>query len=295
MLSILIPVYNTDVTKLVHSLQEQCRKAKIVFEILVYDDYSKQAFKEKNKGLAQLMGVSYVEMQENLGRARIRNKLGRYSNHPNLLFIDSDSKIPNKSFIKNYLPYIGKFPVIYGGRIYTPRKPQAKKRILHWVYGTKREATGAKKRNRQAHLSFLSNNFILQREVFQTVRFDPDHEGYGYEDTLFATELAKRDIRIHHIDNPLIHTGIESAEVFLQKTKEALDNLVELHRKERILTTRLISFYLRLKRFGLDKTVFRFLDRRIPALEQNLMSENPSMYYLDAWKLHYFIQKMDEK
>lgn len=294
MLSILIPVYNMDVTKLVVSLQQQCRKAGIVFEILVYDDFSNQKYKEKNKVLATLLGVSYVEMKENFGRARIRNKLARYSNHSNLLFIDSDSKPPNKSFIKNYIPYLGKYPVIYGGRSYTKRRPTAKKRILHWVYGTTREALPAKKRNKQPHLNFLSNNFIIKREVFEQVKFDPDHEGYGYEDTLFATELSNKGIRILHIENPLIHTGIEPTQVFMKKTKNALENLVDLYREDRILDTRMISFYHRLKRLRVDRIVFNYLGKRSDSYLENIYSENPSMRKLALWKLHYFMQKLNK-
>lgn len=292
MLSILIPVYNIDCSKLVHSLQQQCRKAGISFEILVYDDCSKAKYKEKNKGLAQLFGVSYVEMKENLGRAKIRNKLAKYSNHRNLLFIDADSKLPNKSYIKKYISYLGKYRVIYGGRSYTKRKPTAKKRILHWTYGSRREALSAKKRNRNPHLHFMSNNFIIDRTIFSEIQFDPAHEGYGYEDTLIATELKNKKINIYHIDNPLIHTGIENAEVFFKKAQNALDNLIDLYQRGKILDTKLIRAYHFLEKWGLSAMLYRYIDRRKLKLEANLRSEHPVMRKLDLWKLHYFLGKI---
>jgi hypothetical protein len=295
MLSILIPVYNIDCSKLVLSLQSQCRKTGIPFEILVYDDFSKAKYKEKNKGLAQLFGVSYVEMKENLGRAKIRNKLAKYSNHRNLLFIDADSKLPNKSYIKNYQDYLGKYPVIYGGRSYTKRKPTALKRILHWTYGTSREAVSAKKRNRAPHLHFMSNNFIIDRGIFEKIQFDPAHEGYGYEDTLIATELKKKNINIYHIDNPLIHTGIENTDVFFKKTQNALDNLIELYKRDKILETRLIRVYHFLKKWGLLSMVYQYIDKRKTKLEENLKSKNPKMRKLDLWKLHYFIENIESE
>jgi hypothetical protein len=290
MLSILIPVYNIDCTKLVSGLQEQCKKSGIPFEILVYDDGSRKSIKQKNAVLRQLFGVSYVEMTSNIGRAAIRNKLGKYSNHKNLLFIDADSRLPNKSFIKNYLPYLGKYPVIYGGRSYTKRKPTNQKRIFHWVYGTRREAIPAKKRNRNPHLNFLSNNFIVKREVFENVKFDQHHTGYGYEDTLLATELKNKSIAIFHTDNPLIHTGLENTDVFLNKTRNALDNLSHLYINNKIIQTRLIRVYDLLLRYKLTNTVFRYLDKRKEKYLASITSEKPSLRAFDLWKLHYFIQ-----
>jgi glycosyltransferase involved in cell wall biosynthesis len=295
MLSILIPVYNINVTKLVVNLQLQCTKANINFEILCYDDDSRDSVKNKNKPISQLFGVSYVELNENKGRAGIRNALARYSNHPYLLFIDADSKLPNKSFIKNYLPYLRQDTVIYGGRSYVKRKPKSKSKIFHWTYGTSREALPAKKRNKRKYMRFMSNNFIVPRKIFESILFDAKHDGYGYEDTIFATKLSEQKIPILHIDNPLIHTGIENVEVFFNKTKNALDNLIISYHKKEILDTRLILFYKNLQKFGLDKTTYRFLDKRIEKFEENLFGTGPTMRYFDLWKLHYFIKHVQSK
>ena len=63
MLSILIPIYNRDVTKLVEELLDQCGKANIPFEILCFDDGSTEKWKKKNKVINARFGVNYVETQ----------------------------------------------------------------------------------------------------------------------------------------------------------------------------------------------------------------------------------------
>lgn len=289
MLSILIPIYNIDCSKLVSGLHEQCTKAKINFEILCYDDKSRKNYRDKNKHLSHLFGISYVELNENLGRAKIRNKLAKYSNYEYLLFIDADSKLPNKSYIKNYLDELRNDRILYGGRQYTKRKPTAKKKIFHWTYGSQREAKKAKKRNKAPYLHFMSNNFIVPRQIFQKVTFDPDHEGYGYEDTLWATRVKELGYLIWHIDNPLIHSGIEAVDKFLEKSKNALDNLIDLYLSNKILDTKLIRFYKKLLKYNLEGRALKFINGRMNKIEKNLFSEHPKMRNFDLWKLHYFI------
>jgi len=295
MLSILIPIYNINCVKLVADIHKQCQKTKINFEILCYDDLSKNSIRDKNKVLAHLFGVSYVELNENKGRAKIRNMLARYSNHDYMLFIDADSKTPNKSFIKNYLPLLRSDLVVFGGRSYTKRKPTALKKIFHWTYGNEREALKAKKRNRDPYTTFMSNNFIVPRNIFIDIGFDAIHEGYGYEDTQFATELQNRHIKVFHTDNPLIHTGIENIDVFLNKTREAIKNLVILHKEGKILDTKLIRFYKNIIRWKLDNFVKNYIHKRIDKIEANLYSEKPNMRNFDLWKLYLFMQEIEGK
>ena len=103
MLSILIPVFNNKVVKLVKELHDQCVRAKIKFEILVFDDGSREKIKQENKALNGIFGVNYLELSENIGRSRIRNKLAKTAGFPYLLYLDADSKINSRKFIKNYI------------------------------------------------------------------------------------------------------------------------------------------------------------------------------------------------
>ncbi|MCZ2338586.1 MAG: glycosyltransferase [Chitinophagales bacterium] len=62
MLSIVIPIYNQDVRKLVDTLMKQCQKLDINFQILCFDDCSEPKYRKLNKELAFRINVNYTEM-----------------------------------------------------------------------------------------------------------------------------------------------------------------------------------------------------------------------------------------
>jgi len=251
MLSILIPIYNEDVTKLVKDLSYQCNRLKITYEIICFDDGSRQLYKDKNEVLRSVFRVNYVELTENLGRAKIRNWLAKSASFEHLLFLDGDSKLINKSFVKNYVEHLPSDKILVGGRIYKPKQPKNIKKILHWKYGSLRESLNAAKRQKAGFIHFHSNNFIIPSAIFDKHKFDTEINGYGYEDLVFAQELETAGYEIQHIDNPTRHNKIENVDDFLQKTTEGIGNLHSLYKSGRLKTTRLIKVYERLSKYKL--------------------------------------------
>src|SRR5688572_12330280 len=94
-LSILIPIYNQDVLQLVSELLTQCRQITTRFEIILYDDASKDKYRKRHRYLNEEPEVRYVELRENIGRAAIRNRLAQDANFNYLLFLDNDSGLPD--------------------------------------------------------------------------------------------------------------------------------------------------------------------------------------------------------
>ena len=296
MLSILIPVYNQNVVDLVKSLQEQCESLDIQFQILVFDDKSNEATREENKTLSHEFGVNYVELSENIGRARIRNRLGRMAQYKNLLFLDGDSKIIREDFISKYLDEAERSFLTYGGREYQKEKPKDQRLVLHWKYGTKREALPVEKRRLDPYLNFQSNNFLIKAHVFKNVQFDEEVNGYGYEDLLYAQKLKELDVAVSHIDNPVLHDGLESADQFIAKTKNAVKNLVELNNKGNLLNVRLTLFYNKLKSYGLLGLVLKYTKSKEQSMLKNLKeSNNPSIRYFSLLKLMDFDMNMNQE
>lgn len=294
MLSILIPIYNHDVRPLVTTLMKQCNKLDIPFQILCFDDGSQPKYKNLNKELAFRINVNYTELDENMGRSKIRNWLGKAAYFEYILFLDCDSVVKNRNFIKNYMDRLPVDHVIQGGRAYQPKKPRAKKKILHWIYGTKRESLPAKKRNQSPYLNFHSNNFLIPEALFRENLFDEEVKGYGYEDMLYAFDLERKGIRILHIDNPVIHDGLEMNHVFLSKTKNGLNNLATLYRLKRIRHSRLIDFYERMEYYRLTPLFLKMYKKLEKRIEANILSEKPSMTYFMMWKLNYFITQIGQ-
>lgn len=293
MLSILIPIYNEDVTKLVKDLVYQCNRQRIDFEVICFDDGSRLSIKAKNEVLRSTFRVNYVEMSENLGRAKIRNWLAKSASFPHLLFLDGDSKLINKSFIKNYVTYLPSDKLIVGGRIYKPKEPKSAKKKLHWRYGASRESLPAKARQKAGPIHFHSNNFIIPSKIFKEIQFDPHHTGYGYEDLLFAQQVETKGYEILHIDNPTRHNKIESTDRFVAKSKEGIINLTKLYSKDQITNTRLIKVYEKLKRYHLLPLAHKYLKSKKSAYWENIHSNDPSVRQFNLWKLLLFIEAME--
>ncbi|MBK9736542.1 MAG: glycosyltransferase [Saprospiraceae bacterium] len=128
MLSILIPIYNQDVRPLVYTLAKQCNKLNINYQILCFDDLSEEKYKQKNRELAFKVNINYTEMSENLGRSKIRNWLGKAAYFEYILFLDGESTIKSKDFVKNYVSALPTESVIYGGRKYATKNQQILKK-----------------------------------------------------------------------------------------------------------------------------------------------------------------------
>ncbi len=292
MLSIVIPIFNQDVRPLVYTLMKQCNKLNINYQILCFDDCSDQKYKDMNQELAFKINVNYTEMTENLGRSKIRNWLGKAAYFDYILFLDGDSTVKNKDFIKNYISLVQPDQVIYGGRQYYPKKPRAKKKILHWKYGTKREALSAKKRKKDPYLNFQSNNFLIPEKIFKQHHFDEKIVGYGYEDLMYAYQLQKSGIQIQHIDNPVIHDGLELNNVFINKTKNAVSNLAILYKSGKLPSTRLTQMYENLKQYNLIQAFNWVYKKKEKNIEKNMLSDDPSITLFNAWKLHLLIKDL---
>lgn len=217
MLSICIPHYNFKNPNLFNALQLQCLTLKIDFEILIIDDASDSI---NNSYLNQLAEPYFniIYLEENIGRAAIRNLLAQKAKYQNLLFLDADSEIIMPDFIKNYLKYIDA-DVVCGGREYPSEKPEDGY-LIHWNYGRNVE--------QKVLVNFHSNNFLIKKQIFNNIKFNEALTQYGYEDVVFGLAIKNLGYQILNIDNPVKHIDIKNNKQFLDDTKSALQNLVFL-------------------------------------------------------------------
>jgi glycosyltransferase involved in cell wall biosynthesis len=292
-LSILIPIYNYDVQKLVAELSEQCVKAEVDFEILCYDDASFPGIAEANKGITAFEGVEYTILRQNIGRSAIRNLLAKNAKYDHLLFIDCDMQIEHRDYIDRYLSCIGMAGAIFGGLNYGER-PKDTAKQLRWVYGMEREAVSAKERGNKPYISLKTCNLLISKELFRKVMFNETLRGYGYEDTLFGIELQRAEADVLHIDNSLIHKGLENSDVFLEKTIEAMKNLKRLLKdpeiKPYLSDMRIVKYYHLERRLGLEKLSLLNYQSFKPVILKNLKSKRPSLKLFDFYKLAQLIK-----
>ncbi len=225
MISICIPIYNYDISRLLEALNLQVEKLTISCEIILIDDCSSEYYKRFNE--AVITKENYIELSKNVGRSKIRNLFLVHAKYEYLLFLDCDSLIIDESFLNNYIQAIRKnpeFSVLCGGRVYQAEKPE-RNRLLRWLYGIKKESKPFDIRNMQPNKSFMTNNFLIKKSTFEQHPFDERITTYGHEDTLFGYELLKYNIAIQHIDNPILNGHLETNDEFLDKTVNAVKNL----------------------------------------------------------------------
>lgn len=290
MLSILIPIYNYDAFALVEELQKQCLEAKIDFEILCIDDAS-QELQQNNSAIQFLSDCVYIELAKNIGRSSIRNLLASTSNQKWLLFLDCDTFPENNNFIANYVNQINisAAKAFFGGLIYSNTKPN-NNQLLRWIFGKNREAIPLSERQKKPYTSTFVSNFIIQKSVFETVLFDDKIDTYGYEDYSFIAVLKDRNVTIEHMENPVFHLNLETSEIFLTKTKTALETLFSLSKNNPTITkqSKITQLHRTLCFFKMDYIVSKLFQRLELKLEENLTSKKPSLIVFDIYKIGYF-------
>ena len=296
-LSILIPVYNRDVTLLVSSLAKLIAQEKIVSEIILLDDASEPDIDLLNSKLAEGGFIYYFRNQTNLGRENTRKLLAQKANYSHLLFLDCDVKIANPDFIAKYAEQVKmNTAVCIGGLLYDEERPDQCKYKLHWKYGRERET-----KVNSGDGIFLSSNFLMQKDLFLNLSLDINLTQYGHEDTLIGIELKKREIPILSVDAPVVHEGLEENSVFIKKSLHAVENLIVL---EEIAGPDLLTEHIRLYRWY-KRLSSLYLNEFIEKLEalfhklvmKNLHSCNPGLKYFDWMRLAHFIRlkKLQEK
>ena len=296
MISVLIPIYNFNVAKLVKDLHAQLNYTNAVFEIILGDDASTQPF--NNEKLMELQNVTYFSLSENIGRAKMRNLLVEKANYPFLLFMDCDASVSSSLYINNYIVEISRNPApicIIGGVAYRKQKPNPKY-YLRWYYGKKREATHADMRNLKPYKSFTSFNTVFSKSIFETVKFDESFSTYGNEDTFFGNQLRNADIPVIHINNPLYHDGLDTNEDYLNKVETSIDNLIFLLNSNKIDAhfideNRLLATYFRCKTLKIMFLLKFFYHRFLPKIKRKILKSH-SIFWLDVYKLGHLVQNI---
>lgn len=292
MISICIPVYNFNITSLINELSNQVNSLNIPCEIIVIDDCSEN-FKRINK--IECEKHTYIELSENIGRARIRNLFLKYAKYEYLLFLDCDSLIKTTSFLSNYVEIIKEKPsVVCGGRIYETGRPKREKR-LRWKYGILRESQSCSVRQEFPNKSFMTNNFLISKKVFEENKFDERIVKYGHEDTLFGFSLKKRNIKITHIDNSVINGDVELNNEYLNKTREGVINLINIlnftkYDKDLIDDITILKFYNKVKK--IEKIVNLSFVISKPLIVFLLTRGYISLYLFDYYKLGILIENI---
>ena len=236
-LSILLPSYNNVCVSLVQVLQRQADALRgkldkpFRYEIIVADDCSTDAACiDANRVIGDMLHCRYLRMEQNVGRAQIRNVLISESRGDYVLLIDSDLFLCDDNYLYKYATSTA--DVVYGGTriggeglamVDNEANTENLKGNLRYIYEKKAEPSHrAAFRQLRPNQEISVCNLYARRDIMEAHPFDSRFKAYGYEDVLFGKRLAESGIEVTHIDNPVLINEFESNSVFVKKTEEAI-------------------------------------------------------------------------
>ena len=285
MLSICIPVYNTDCSALLELLAKQIEQLHEVVEVLVCDDFSTD-YKQENKAVCRRNGFSFFENKENLGSISTRIKMAKISSFNWLLFIDSDMMPVHNKYLVNYIRNKESASVVFGGYRY---KKDYRKTQLRKNYGISREEKTANERNQKPFKYVFSGNMLIQKEIFTQIIKDTSN-CYGY-DVLLGERFNNNKVKLLHIDNSTFHLGIEDNISYLKNQMNGAKLLRTWFENDEINSdyNNLIKVYKVLEKMYLSKILFsptlklNFIIRKI------LIKFGGPILLLDWFRLYHFV------
>lgn len=198
---------------------------KLPVEFILYDDGSAEKYQAVNKKYQQYPAVSFYASKENSGRSLARNRLSELAQGEFLLYIDCDSLPVRKDFLRAYCQNTDHYVVVGGRKYLSNCSPKFR---LHHKYGLKREISSLPQRKANPYKAFYSSNFMVKKSLFAQIKFDERIKQYGHEDTVLGIQLKRKGIVVGQIENEVFHALLDEDAVFINKQKEAVENLVTL-------------------------------------------------------------------
>lgn len=308
-LSILLPSYNNVCVSLVQALQRQADALwgkldkPFRYEIIVADDGSTDAACiDANRVIGDMLHCRYLRMEQNVGRAQIRNVLISESRGDYVLLIDSDLFLCDDNYLYKYATSTA--DVVYGGTriggeglamVDNEANTENLKGNLRYIYEKKAEPSHrAVFRQLRPNQEISVCNLYARRDIMKAHPFDSRFKAYGYEDVLFGKRLAESGIEVTHIDNPVLINEFEPNSVFVKKTEEAILTLCRFEQdlegysnlKTKVST---LGRYIPLSLFRLWHRIMKNKEKR------NLTGSKPSLLLFKLYKLGFFLENRKVK
>lgn len=308
-LSILLPSYNNVCVSLVQVLQRQADALRgkldkpFRYEIIVADDCSTDAACiDANRVIGDMLHCRYLRMEQNVGRAQIRNVLISESRGDYVLLIDSDLFLCDDNYLYKYATSIA--DVVYGGTriggeglamVDNEANTENLKGNLRYIYEKKAEPSHrAVFRQLRPNQEISVCNLYARRDIMEAHPFDSRFKAYGYEDVLFGKRLAESGIEVTHIDNPVLINEFEPNSVFVKKTEEAILTLCRFEQdlegysnlKTKVTT---LGRFIPLPLFRLWHRIMKNKEKR------NLTGPKPSLLLFKLYKLGFFLENRKVK
>lgn len=232
-LSVLTPVYATDTSALLKALGKTRHIQDV--ELILLDDASPspapvQAIREVGATLA--LPITLIAAQENVGRAKARNRLIANAAGAYVLLLDADMIPDTDDFLDTWLALIeARTPAVAFGGFTVDQAPRLRETALHRFISLRSDCRDAEARNRDPAQFTTTSNLLVRKDVLLETPFDEAFSGWGWEDVEWALRVNARH-PILHVDNTATHAGLDDEATLLRKAAQAGPNyrrLVEKH------------------------------------------------------------------
>jgi len=230
-LSVLIPFFRDDPTRLLGALDAQASGLGGAVEIVLMDDGGDdQPLTERVADRVRALAVPtrFEVLSANVGRARGRNRLASQARGGWLLFLDSDMLPDHPDFLSAYLALIAKeAPAVVFGGFSLDQAPIRREHALHRRFALASDCAPASLRGLAPEKYVYTSNLLVRRDVFESVAFDEAFTGWGWEDVEWAMRVQRR-YPIAHIDNTATHLGLDAAPVMAAKYEQSAANFARV-------------------------------------------------------------------
>lgn len=297
-LSVLIPVYNKDCSLQVKRL---CRVARsltnrgVEVEIVVMEDGSthEAALRSNAEACAADSLCRHIVNKDNVGIARIKNRLVRAAKNEWLLFQDTGLSVSDDDFFGKYVSALEENPearVVCGG-IRNEKPDFCSLRYRYETATASRRSVEA--RRKDPYASMLLSCILLHRTVAERIPVDERFVTYGYEDVMYGRRLREEHIRVLHIDNPVTDTIDEDNEAYVRKTEQAMRTLYSF-REELKDEVRMLQVLERLRRWVPLGAILCFHRLFGGIIRRNLSGDSPRWRWFNVYKLGYYAEIVKE-
>lgn len=290
MISILIPCFDYNAYPLVKKIEKQALVLNINFEIICVDDGSFSLKNEINQKINSLTNCKFFESKKNIGRIKNRILLAEKSQYDWVIFIDVDTTPIDDNFLKKYLSLINNNSIIFGGCCFN-NLTKVNGGYLRYMFGKKREEKNSELRNKKPYKYVSSSNFLAKKNILLSVLSNIANSSYG-NDYIFGSILKDKNINILHVDNQVLINEVDENEVFIDKTKKALENLMKNYKENKIKnhSISILKLYVFLEIFCLKGFYIWTTGLFDKLINENLKSKSPNIFLFDLFRLKYLCE-----
>jgi glycosyltransferase involved in cell wall biosynthesis len=230
LISVLIPFHGDDPSELLRVLDMQAGQYGLAIEFVLGDDasYGGTPALLRSRIFKSKQAVTLIVAPQNLGRARMRNRLAQAASGRHLLFLDADMLPDSPLFLSRYCELVARTdPMIVFGGISLAQTPSSRATALHRSLSLATECLTADERRKNPVVHVFTSNLLVRADIFRQCEFDTGFAGWGWEDVEWALRAGAK-FPVLHTDNPATHLGLYEDAALLGRYETSVENFRRL-------------------------------------------------------------------